>query len=205
MVDTATKSTNIKCDLAFLSLKNCMRSYAPISDDTWRKIVSICRYVEIKKDQLLYPSGVIPKSFSFVHQGLFRAYVSDQKGKEYNKIFFAEGMFPGTMTSLLKSTPSNLAIQALEHSYVIEIDFKKYRELMRDSDEIKLYQIHYLEKNWLVAKDAREIEIVQLDATQRYLRFIAEHQEIAERISQYHIASHLGVTPTQLSRIRKSL
>jgi len=76
---------------------------------------------------------------------------------------------------------------------------------MRDSDEIKLYQIHYLEKNWLVAKDAREIEIVQLDATQRYLRFIAEHQEIAERISQYHIASHLGVTPTQLSRIRKSL
>ena len=70
---------------------------------------------------------------------------------------------------------------------------------------MKLFQIHYLEKNWLLAKDAREIELVQEDATARYLRFIDEYPRLVERLPQYHIALHLGITPTQLSRIRKNL
>ena len=50
-----------------------------------------------------------------------------------------------------------------------------------------------------------EIEIVQEDATARYLHFIDKHSSLVDRLPQYHIASHLGITPTQLSRIRKNL
>ena len=88
---------------------------------------------------------------------------------------------------------------------LIEIDFAAYRKLMLEKDDLKLFQIYYLEKNWLMAKDAREIEIVQEDATVRYQRFLIEHSSLVERLPQYHIASHLGITPTQLSRIRKKL
>ena len=98
-----------------------------------------------------------------------------------------------------------LAFEAIEESLIIEIDFSGYRKLMIERSDLKLFQIYYLEKNWLLAKDAREIEIVQEDATVRFLRFVHENPTLVERLPQYHIASHLGITPTQLSRIRKNL
>ena len=74
-----------------------------------------------------------------------------------------------------------------------------------NNDELKTFQIYYLEKNWLLAKDIREIEIVQDDATARYLRFVKQHATLVDRLPQYHIASHLGITATQLSRIKKNI
>jgi hypothetical protein len=86
---------------------------------------------------------------------------------------------------------------------LIEIDFLAYRRLLLEYDDLKLFQIYYLEKNWLLDKDEREISLVQLDASARYQQFMSDFPRLVERLPQYHIASHLGITPTQLSRIRK--
>lgn len=190
---------------AYLSLKETMESYAPISDKTWSLIQTICKLRALKKFEILYRAGEIPESYAFVCSGLIRGFVTDEKGNEYNKKFFPERQFPGAMASLLTSKPSVFIFEALEDSLVIEINFSAYRKLLIERNDLKLYQIHYLEQNWLLAKDAREIEIVQEDATQRYLRFVQEQPSLAKRLTQYHIASHLGITPTQLSRIRKNL
>ena len=116
-----------------------------------------------------------------------------------------ENSFPGSTVALLNSSPSRFSIQALEKSYLLQIDYQAYRGLLLKCDDLKLFHIHYLEKNWVVEKEKREIALVQDNATDRYLRFLDEYPEIEQRLSQYHIASHLGVTPTQLSRIRKYL
>jgi CRP-like cAMP-binding protein len=190
---------------AHCTLRKALEQYAKISDQTWQNFYAICRFRVIKKQQLLYQIGVQPNSFAFIYQGLMRAYVVDEKGSEYNKMFFDEGKFPGSMTALLTANRSVLSFEALEESMIIEIDFSAFRKMLFDNPELMRFQIAYLEKNWLLAKDLREVEIVQEDATARYLRFIKEHQQLASRLAQYHIASHLGITPTQLSRIRKSL
>jgi CRP-like cAMP-binding protein len=190
---------------AFAALRRSLSSYAPISDETWLAFREICTFRSLDKQTFLYTAGTTPSSFAYVYHGLIRCFVCDEKGNEYNKIFFDEGMFPGSMTALLTSTPSVLAFETIEPTLLIEIDFVAYRKLMLEKSDLMLFQVHYLERNWLLAKDAREIEIVQEDATARYLRFIAEKPALVERLAQYHIASHLGVTPTQLSRIRKNL
>jgi hypothetical protein len=51
-------------------------------------------------------------------------------------------------------------------------------------------------------KERREIELVLLQADERYKIFKQEYPNLENLIPQYHIASYLGVTPTQLSRIR---
>lgn len=190
---------------AFEALKKAMDSYAPIGEETWAALVAVSKYRELKKHQVLYPLGEIPASFAFVYSGLFRTFITDEKGNEYNKIFFYEGTFPGSMTALLRHEPSAFAIVALEPAQIIEIDFPAFRALLHKCEDLKLFQIYYLEKNWLLAKEAREVAIVQEDATQRYLQFIADYPFLVERLPQHHIASHLGITPTQLSRIRKHL
>ena len=193
---------NVKND-AFVALKKVIDAYSPISNETWAALKAICDFKYIEKNGILYPSGELPTSFSFVYTGLFRVFITDAKGNEYNKLFFDEGTFPGAMTALLTATPSQLTIESLEPSSVIIINFKGFRNLLLKADDLKLFHIYYLEKTCLLAKDAREVEIVQEDATQRYARFLKEHSSICSRIPQYHIASHLGITPTQLSRIRK--
>ncbi|MCJ8339710.1 MAG: Crp/Fnr family transcriptional regulator [Pseudomonadales bacterium] len=190
---------------AFKHLRKVMHSYAPLSDLTWQRLVRHCEFKTIGKKSLLYASGEIPTSFSFVYRGLFRAFNLDPGGSEYNKTFFYEGRFPGSMTALLTQTPTGLSIEALEDSAVIVINFKGFRQLLMASEDLKLFQIHYLEKNWLLRADARDNELVQQDASARYLRFLSDFPQLSQRLAQYHIASHLGITATQLSRIRKKL
>lgn len=192
-------------DKSFLALRNSLVSYAPISDKTWEALKGISKFRSLPKNTLLYSAGNMPQSYAYVYQGLMRCFACDENGKEYNKNFFDEGMFPGAMTALLTASPSMLSFESIEDTLLIEIDFLSYRKLMVESSDLKLFQIYYLEKNWLLAKDSREIEIVQDDATARYLRFIDEKPTLVNRLAQYHIASHLGITPTQLSRIRKNL
>lgn len=190
---------------AFSALKNAMCSYYPLSAETWSSLAEICTYRELPKHECLCRAGEVPVSFFFVHSGLFRVFTVDAGGNEYNKSFFDEGKFPGTMTALLQSVPSEFTIEALEDSAVLEIHFKRFRQLLLERHDLKMFQIHYLETNWLLHKDAREVEIIQEDAAQRYRRFLRDFPTLVGRLPQYHIASHLGITPTQLSRIRKNL
>jgi CRP-like cAMP-binding protein len=190
---------------AFIALKQTMESYSPVSDETWSALKAICKFRMICKHHILYHAGKVPTSYSFVYSGLFRKFVTDEKGNEYNKFFFDESTFPGSMAALLTSTPSKFTIEALEPSLIIEINFKDYRKLLIEKHDLKLFQIYYLEKNWLLLKEAREVSIVQNNATQRYQKFLTEYPSLEERLAQYHIASHLGITPTQLSRIRKKI
>ena len=57
----------------------------------------------------------------------------------------------------------------------------------------------------MLDKEKRELDIVLKDAEERYLDFIKYKPGIETRIPLHYIASHLGITPTQLSRIRKKI
>ncbi|MFT4712175.1 MAG: CRP-like cAMP-binding protein [Candidatus Azotimanducaceae bacterium] len=187
----------------YRAFKQTLDSYTPISDTTWYALKAVTQIKRLEKNQVLYQAGDIPATFAWVFHGLIRGFVCDEKGNEYNKKFFDEGMFPGAMSAMLTNRPSKQGFDALEETFLIEIDFLAYRRLLLEYNDLRLYQIYYLEKNWLLDKDEREIAIVQLDASARYQQFLSEFPSLVERLPQYHIASHLGITPTQLSRIRK--
>ncbi len=189
---------------ACVALREAITVYAPLSTETWALLQSACTIKLLAKGACLYSAGHIARSFGFVYTGLLRAFVTDNAGNEYNKNFFDEASFPGSMASLLTQTPSSFTFEALEPSVIVTIDFARYRSLLRDVDDLKWFHILYLEKNWLLEKEVREIQIIQENASIRYQRFVENHPSLCERIPQYHIASHLGITPTQLSRIRKN-
>ena len=44
-----------------------------------------------------------------------------------------------------------------------------------------------------------------LEASERYLVFQQEFPDVERQIPQYHIASYLGISPTQLSRVKRKL
>lgn len=186
-------------------LKLKFESYAPISDESWKLIENITEFQVVKKGDLLLRNGQIAKEIYFIAKGALRAFITDREGNIYNKNIFLEGDLAGSTASLIQQTPSDFAIEALEDATLIHINYKKYRELIFDNNDLKNFYIAYLEKNWVIEKEQREISIVMENATERYLDLLKKHPDISERIALHHIASHLGITPTQLSRIRKTL
>ena len=186
-------------------LKVKFNYYSPISEESWQLIENNIEINSIKKGELLLRNGQIAKEIHFVAKGALRAFITDKEGNIYNKNIFLEGDLAGSTASLLQQTPSDFSIEALEDAVLININYKKYRELIFQNDDLKNFYIAYLEKNWVIEKEQREISIVMENATERYLDLLAKHPDLEERIALLHIASHLGITPTQLSRIRKTL
>jgi len=54
-------------------------------------------------------------------------------------------------------------------------------------------------------KERKELEMALQDATERYLKFRHQFASLEQLIPQYHIASYLGISATQLSRLRNKL
>lgn len=182
-------------------LKKAIESYSPISDETWHRFLNICNVVSFRKGDMYGRIGDVPHSFGFVCDGLMRAYVIDSEEREYNKLFFDEGSFPASIASLLKASPSKFAIQAIEDTVMVEIDFLGYRKLLIDADDLKMFHIHYTEKNWLLEKEAREVAMALKSPSQRYAAFLTSFPRLANRLGHSHIASHLGVSDEELERV----
>ncbi|TDX09711.1 Crp/Fnr family transcriptional regulator [Flavobacterium sp. S87F.05.LMB.W.Kidney.N] len=187
------------------NLKQTIESYYPLSENSWQLIEGIAAFQTLKKGETLLQNGEIAKNLHFIAKGVLRAFITDQEGNFYNKNLFLENYFAGSKVSLMLQSPSNFTIEALEDSIIINLNYKKYISLINENDDLKNFYIAHLEKNWIIDKEQREVALVMQNATERYVSLLEKHPSIADRVPLLHIASHLGITPTQLSRIRKSL
>ncbi|WP_343694601.1 Crp/Fnr family transcriptional regulator [Flavobacterium sp.] len=187
------------------NLKQTIESYYPISDKSWKLIESITEFQTFKKGEILLQNGEIAKNLHFIGKGIIRTFITDELGNFYNKNLFLENTLAGSKVSLMLQTPSNFTIEALEDCIIINLNYKKYIELINQNDDLKNFYITHLEKNWIIEKEQREVALVMQNATERYLKLLEKNPGIADRVPLLHIASHLGITPTQLSRIRKNL
>ena len=192
-------------ELYLSTFKTTIGNYHRISEESFSLLVSLIRIQTINKNEFLLKEGQLSRSLYFVCKGAIIAYFSDVQGNTYNKNIFLERQFAGSTVSALLKIPSQFTLQAIEDSIVIAINHEKYKELIEQQDDLKSFYIAYLEKNWVIDKEQREISIVMETAGVRYLKMLAKHPGIDKRIPLQHIASHLGITPTQLSRIRKEI
>lgn len=186
-------------------LKNTFLSYYSVTLESFALIESISQFQQLKKDEILLKERQVATNTYFICKGAMIACFSDKEGNTYNKNIFLEREFAGSTVSALLKIPSQFTLQAIEDTIIININYKKYKEFINQNDDLKNFYIAYLERNWVIDKEQREISIVMESATIRYLKMLQAHPEIDKRIPLQHIASHLGITPTQLSRIRKEL
>ena len=187
-----------------LRMREVMSGYWSLTDSTWGAFWSLCRVDMLANDTTFCRQGEVPTQFYFVADGLVRAFTLDEQGREYNRVFFDRYSFPGAMVALLTQSPSRFSLETLEPTTLVSIDFAGFRQLLHQAEDLKLFQIHYLERHWLMGGESRDLALIQQNATERYRQFLTTYPELAGRLTLTHIASHLGITPTQLSRIRKA-
>ena len=103
---------------------------------------------------------------------------------------------------MVTEKPNKINQQALTDCQLLICDYKKIIYLLDQHQDLERL-LRKIAEHYFVDKEKREVEIVMLEAIKRYTIFQKEYPQLEQLIPQYHIASYLGISPTQLSRIRK--
>lgn len=176
----------------------------PNKPKAWYLIEDISNFKTYPKHHKLCEAGTYPKNYYFITSGVVRKYYTDKKGKEFNKLLFTNNHIAASLTALTTNSISNFTIECLTPVTLYEIPFKKLMKIINSDIELLKLYTEMLHLFFRVLEES-EIEKVTMEATDRYLAFINRFPNIHEKIPLFHIASYLGITPIQLSRIRKSL
>jgi CRP-like cAMP-binding protein len=182
-----------------------VNNYTRLSDKSravWEK--SLKRKV-YNKNELFLTEGQIPRTVAFVGEGLFAQSYTSEDGDTIIKRFFPEGYFVASTSALLQKGPSMFTIKALEPSVVLEYNFNEFKELTEKYSDIAAMYIRYMELHWIIEKEPLEIAFRSDTAKTRYIQFLKSYPTLEPRLKQHEIAAYLGITPTQLSRIRAEL
>ena len=181
-----------------------IKQIGPIKAATLVELQSIFKQKQLSKKDIFSKEGAIARQVGFLEEGIIRSFVRTYEGKEYTKQFFFGPSMIGAYGSLLSNQPNKIIQQALTECTIWVADYSKIEALYDRHHEMerigrKMAEHYYLEKEQHI------VEMALLDADKRYAILKERFPHIESQIQQYHIASYLGITPTQLSRIRRKL
>ena len=178
-----------------------IRTYHNISKPAelaWENLLQLKMY---KKNQEFVSLGKHPTKICFVVSGLFSQNFIAEDGGVVIKYFFPEHRMAASLSAMLANKPSIFYITAIEDTTVIEYDFFEFRKLFTLYPDLALFYIAYNDLHWIIEKEPLEISLRTETAAKRYDDFLKKYPKLISRLKKHHIASYLGITPTQLSRV----
>ena len=183
------------------TLLNSIQNIITLSPAEVDIVTALFKQKSYKKGEYFLEEGRICKQVGFVAKGLLRYYIN-HNGEEKIYDFSQENEYVCNYESFLPQLPSSKNIQALEDSEVFVIshaDLQLFYANVRGGERFGRIAIEAVFIKLLQDISSLYTETPEL----RYERFLKNHADLQQRISQYHIASFVGVKPQSLSRIRK--
>ena len=183
-------------------LKDYFNAISKLEESTWNKILPYFKEDNLLKNEYFAKENKTARKIAFLKTGVVRAFFINQEGKDYNKQFFVGQSIIGAYTSLLTGNANLIAQQALTDCVIYSCNYTSLTKLYDEHPDLERFA-RKIAEYYFLEKEKKEIEIVLLDASQRYILFKKEFQTLEQLIPQFHIASYLGISATQLSRIRR--
>jgi CRP/FNR family transcriptional regulator, anaerobic regulatory protein len=154
-----------------------------------------------RKRQYVLQEGDICNQFNFIVRGCLRMYKVDDKGNTHIIQFAAENWWLSNIGSFHENKPSELNIDALEDTMVLQISYENLLSLYKQAPKFdRIFRI--LIENSLVSLQKRLLQNISSTAEERYFTFLENYSHLTNRLPQTQIASFLGITPEFLSRLR---
>lgn len=178
-----------------------VNEYTNLTNEAKQEWLGLLKKKEYLKGDYFISFGQIPKKVAFVENGLFSQCFITEAGNTTIKYFFAEGRILGSIPATLTKTESLFSIVALENSTVLEYDFHEFKKLVLKYPDVAEFYINYMERHWIIEKEPFEVAMKNETAANQYSNFLKKYPDLVKRLKKHHIASYLGITPTQLSRI----
>lgn len=186
------------------SLINYFNELIPLNDEEKKLISTYFKPRLYRKKQYVLQEGDICKQFNFVVRGCLRMYKVDEKGNIHIIQFATKNWWMVELGSFHSKSPSELNIEALENTLVLQISHSNLISLYKQAPKFdRIFRV--LTENSFVTLQKRLLQNISSTAEERYQVFIETYPHLANRLSQVQIASFLGITPEFLSRLRSKL
>lgn len=168
------------------------------------RILQMSKVTRASKHTKIIHAGHVPHHCYFIVRGLARYFYQASNGKEWNKAFFRENEWAGSLNSYLTGEACAFSIDVLENSILISIPLALFKPLDDVHPELRTLVQHKIQEIML-RNEQREGMLLTLNSESRYA-WICHHQRwLLERVAQYHLASYLGIEPQSLSRLKRSV
>ena len=154
-----------------------------------------------RKRQYVLQEGDTCTNVNFIVWGCLRMYKIDDQGNTHILQFAAENNWINDLGSFHTLQPSQLNIDALEDTVVLQISRDELVSLYTHAPKFdRIFRV--LTENSLVLLQQRLLQNISSSAGERYQSFLETYPLLVNRLSQVQIASFLGITPEFLSRLR---
>jgi CRP-like cAMP-binding protein len=128
-------------------------------------------------------------------------YKTDARGTMHIIHFAAENWWMSNIGSFYSTTPSEMDIDALEDTMVLQISHKDLIALYVAAPKFdRIFRV--LIENSYVALQNRLLQNISATAEERYDAFLQTYPHLVNRLPQTQIAAFVGITPEFVSRLR---
>jgi len=157
-----------------------------------------------RKRQYVLQEGNICTQLNFVVRGCLRMYKIDEQGATHVLQFAVENYWINDLGSFHSEKPSELNIDALDDTMVLQINRNDLVSLYLQASKFdRIFRV--LIENSFINLQKRLLQNISSTAEQRYQAFLDTYPHLVNRLSQTQIASFLGITPEFLSRLRNKV
>ena len=185
-----------------MNLEDFFRKHE-ISDELCLKISPMFKIVYCKANNIILSMGEHTQVINLILEGIVRGYYLDKEGNDVTKCFSKEGDWC-CYYNFLQSGLSSFNIEALEDCTLAQIDVFQLKNMIEKNPSLQSIYTN-LTQDAFIQVEERGASFQKMNAKERYLFFMQEYPDIMKRVKQEYISSYLGITPSSLSRIKRSL
>ena len=169
---------------------------ATISD-----VTAVAEPLDLPTRHILLHQGQTQTHCYFLLNGLCHACYLTEQGKQFSKEFYWDQDVIIGFESLITNEPSAFLLETLSASQLIMLPITLFQQWRQQQHP--LYQI--LLERQLRHKEHKERFMLMHTPEQRLQLFSEHFPELVDRITDYQLASYLGITSISLSRIKKRI
>ena len=173
-----------------------------IDNNLKKEFWSLFEPLNYKKGDFFMKYGESIKILGCINKGISRSFIMNPNNEEITMGFSIENDF--ITGGFNPGEPSNFYIEVIKDSTILVADYYKIQDIR--NKYIQIRKIFNAMADFYISKKQNRMSKMNFtSAAERYEYFLKDYPGLINRIPHYYIANYLGITPTQLSRVRKSI
>lgn len=181
-------------------VRRTIERYVKLTEAEWAAVAPTWAERSYAKGAFIAEAGAIEDHFHIVKDGVHRLYF-EHDGTERCLGFAYAGTWSGDPDSFFSRRPGRFQLQALTASSTMAIHRD---DLLGHYDRIPAMERfgRLILEELLVGRATREVEMLTLNAEERYRKLMQRSPHLLQLVPQKDLASYLGMTPETFSRLR---
>ena len=186
-----------------MDFKQIIEQRYHLSDASISKLYEYVSEVTLPKGFHIFEQGKVEKNIFFIRQGIVRAY-TNLDGKEVTFWIGREGDTLVSMNGYVNGEIGYETMELAEESKLYVLECQQLRQLFLKDLDLANWGRRYTEME-LIATERRLISMLVTTSSERYHLLLEREPELLQRLPLGDIASYLGMSQVNLSRIRSKV